>query len=118
MIFKITLVLFALFALSKTRKQYREKRVSGHWFTVWTLFWAIVIFVAFLPHTTDLVATYVGVERGADLIVYSAVVVLAYGLYRVLVNQIKMQREITELVRRGAIDWAKKPEGRNEVVKE
>jgi len=117
MIFKVALVLFALFALSKTRKQYREKRVSGHWFSIWTLFWVVVIVVAFLPQTTDLIAHSVGVERGADLIVYCAVVVLVYGLYRVLVNQIKMQREITELVRRGAIDRAKKPEGSNEVVK-
>lgn len=110
MIFKILLIAFALFALSKTLKQYKDRRVSKHWFTVWSLFWVVVIVVAFLPHTTDLLAQYVGVEKGADLIVYCAVVILSYGLYRVIAKQEKFNRELTELVRQMAIEQAKKPD--------
>lgn len=103
MIFKITLIIFALFALSKTLGQYRQQRASLYWFGLWTTFWLVVIFVAWLPQTTDVFARYVGVERGADLLVYCAVVGLSYALYRVMVRQEKMNREVTELVRRIAI---------------
>ena len=110
MIFKLTLVLFAFFALHKTYRQYKQKRVSSHWFTIWALFWTIVIFVAFLPETTDVLATYVGVEKGADLIVYIAVLVLTYGMYRVMVGQERLRKDITDLVRQIAILEAKKSE--------
>lgn len=108
MIFKAFLVLFALFAINKTYQQFKRKQASLYWFSLWVTFWAIVIFVAFLPQTTDVVATYVGVERGADLIVYIAVVVLSYGLYRTIVQQQKYRHEITKLVREIAILEAKK----------
>lgn len=116
MIFKLFLVIFALFALSKTVNQYRHKRVSLHWCAIWTCFWVIVIVVAFLPQTTDIVARYVGVERGADLLVYLAVVLLSYGFYRALVNNARHDREITELVRRLAITEVLPKETEIEVV--
>lgn len=108
MIFKILLILFALFAIANTVRQFREKKASLYWLCIWSAFWAIVIFVAFLPQTTDIVAHYVGIGRGADLVVYVAVVLLSYGYYRVMVQQEKTRSEITELVRQIAILEVKK----------
>lgn len=110
MIFKIFLALFAAFAIFKAWRQYKEKKQSLYWFGLSSVFWGIVIFVAFLPQTTDAVALYVGVERGADLIVYTAVVILSYGLYRMMVQQERFRQEITELTRQIAIRDAKKKE--------
>ena len=109
MIFQILLIAFALFALAITTKQYRKQKVSLYWCVLWTLLWVVVIIVALLPQATDPVAQLVGVERGADLLVYIAIVVLAYGLYRVLVRLEKVQREITEVVRKVAIDNVQEP---------
>lgn len=103
MIFQAILIIFALFAVSRVSKQYRQRKVSVHWFVLWTLLWMAVMAVALWPHSTDLVAAWMGVGRGADLIVYSSVVILFYGLYRVMVRQEKMHQEVTELVRRIAI---------------
>lgn len=108
MIFKIVLILFAAFALGKTAQQYKNKQASLYWFTVWTLFWAAVIIVAFLPETTNIVAHYVGIGRGADLVIYCAVAILSYGFYRVMIGQERTRKEITELVREIAILEAKK----------
>jgi len=110
MIFQILLIVFALFALAITTKQYRKKKVSLYWYISWALLWAVVIIVALLPQATDPIAQLVGVERGADLLVYIAIVVLAYGLYKVLVRLEKVQKEITEVVRKVAIDKAQNPE--------
>lgn len=108
MIFQIFLIAFALFAIIKTSRQYQSRKVSVYWFTVWTLFWVAVIAVAFAPQTTDVIAEYVGVEKGADLLVYSAIVILFYIVYRLLVRTEKQNRELTELVRKIAKMEAKK----------
>lgn len=104
MIFQLILIIFACFAIAKTSKQYRSQKVTVRWFVIWTLFWLVVIGVAITPESTDILANLVGVERGADLLVYIAVVVLSYAMYRVFVQLEKQNRELTELVRKIAID--------------
>ncbi len=110
MIFKIFLIAFALFALTITVKQFRLRKVSLYWFVSWTILWAVVIVVALIPQATDPIAQIVGIERGADLLVYVAIVVLSYGLYRVLIRLEKVQKEITDIVREVAIKRAQDAE--------
>ncbi|MFA6131264.1 MAG: DUF2304 domain-containing protein [Patescibacteria group bacterium] len=108
MIFQALLITFAFFALAKTYRQYAHRKVSLYWSMVWGMLWMILIVVACIPETTDILAQYVGVEKGADLFVYSSIVILFYAIYRVIVRQEKIQRELTELVRQIAIHEAKK----------
>jgi hypothetical protein len=110
MIFKILLIAFALFALTITIKQYKTRKVSLYWFIGWTLLWLFVIVVALIPQATDPIAQLVGIEKGADLLVYIAIVVIAYSLYRVLVKLEKIQKEITQIVREVAIKRAQSSE--------
>jgi len=114
MIFQFSLIIFAIFAIIRTYKQYRLQRVSASWLTSWLLLWLAVILVAISPQSTDILAKYVGVERGADLLVYSAVVILYYGLYRMMVKQEKLQQELTSLVRKIAIMEEKKIEAKKD----
>ncbi|RMD51871.1 DUF2304 domain-containing protein [Candidatus Parcubacteria bacterium] len=107
MIFQVALIIFSIFGLITVFKQYRAKKVSLYWYLLWTLFWLGVAAVAFAPQWTDIIASYVGVEKGADLIAYSAIVILSYTMYRVLVRLEKIKREITELTRRVAIELKK-----------
>lgn len=104
MIFQIFLAIFAILAIVKTYRQYKARKVSIYWFAVWSLLWVFVIVVAYTPQTTDIVARYVGVERGADLLVYTSIVVLFYALYRLFVKIERYEKEITELVRTIAIN--------------
>jgi len=108
MIYTAFLIIFALFAISRNYNQYKRERVSFYWLISWTIFWFVVIAVALAPQSTDIIAEFVGVEKGADLIVYTAVTLLSYALYRVLVRQEQLQRELTGLVRQIAILEAKK----------
>lgn len=102
--FKFFLIAFALVAIYRTWKQYTKRQVSKYWFFMWAALWVAVIVVAITPQTTDVIAEVVGVERGADLLVYTAVVVLAYMVFRLTVRQQKLNEEITELVRKIAVD--------------
>jgi small membrane protein len=106
MIFQFSLILFAVFALVRTYRQYTSETISRYWLLLWSGLWLAVIGVALWPQTTDLVAQYVGVERGADLLLYVAVIVLAYLEYRSMMRQERLHRELTDLVRKVAIDRA------------
>lgn len=110
MIFQTILALFALFAITRTLKQYRKQKVSLHWFLLWSGLWVLVIAVAFWPKSADAIASWLGVERGADLALYAAVVVLAYLVFRLFVRQEETERSITELVRRVAIQNPENPD--------
>ncbi|MBI1908185.1 DUF2304 family protein [Candidatus Uhrbacteria bacterium] len=111
MVFPIFLIIFALFGIIRAGKSYRAHTMSRHWFMLWSLFWTFVIVVAFVPSMADAVAGAVGAERGADLLVYIAVLVLMYATFRSMVLTQKLHEEQTELVRRIAIDRATPPEG-------
>jgi len=106
MVFQIALVAFAAFAILKTWKQYRARKVSKYWFFVLCVFWIGVAVVAITPDTTGIIAEAVGVGRGADLLVYIGVVVLFYVVHRLLLKQQQLSDEITELVRQAAIERA------------
>lgn len=104
MLYQIALICFAAFAIIRTWQQYRRRKVSKYWFLIFGLFWAVVAFVAVAPQTTDVVAHLVGVGRGADLSVYTGVVVLFYVVHRLMLKQQQLSDEITELVRKLAIE--------------
>lgn len=110
MIFQIALIAFAAFAIFKTWKQYAKKDASKYWAIAFSCLWLIVIAIALVPNIANTTANFVGVGRGVDVIVYSAIVVLTYAVYRLMLRQQKLSAELTELVRVVAIENAKKPE--------
>jgi len=109
MMFKIFLIVFSLYAIARAKKQYEKREASWYWAVVWSFMWVVVIAVALMPQATDAVATFVGVGRGADLLVYTAVIFLLYATHRSLVRQQKMSEDITELVRKIAVDRPERP---------
>ena len=108
MVFKLFLIAFSLYAIARSFKQYHKRQVSKYWAIVWSFMWLVVIGVALTPQSTDVVASFVGVGRGADLLVYLAVTFLLYAVLRLMVRQQKMSEEITELVRKIAVDHPEK----------
>jgi hypothetical protein len=107
MMFQIILILFASYVLWHIHRQYRARKVSAGWFRLWLFFWAVVIFVAVSPQTTDVVAKRVGIERGADMLVYAGLVTLFFALIRVAIRLEEHRREMTQLVRRLAMEKEK-----------
>jgi hypothetical protein len=110
MVFQVILVAFAAFAIVKTWKQYTRKEASKYWAIAFSLLWVVAIAVTLVPNLANMLANVVGIGRGADVIVYTAIVLLTYTVYRLMLRQQKISAEMTELVRAVAIHNAKKPE--------
>lgn len=103
-IIQILLVAFVTFALLGTVSRFRHGNLTSAQLILWTILWMTVGVVAVRPETTSILARYVGVGRGADLIVYLALLGLFYLQFRMFAKLETLEREITKIVRKEAID--------------
>lgn len=96
---QIIVLVFALFALSRSLLRWKDKAITNQEFLFWTLLWAAVIIVALAPGLTYFIAAPLGIKRGIDIAVYVGVMLLFYLIFRLYVKTEKTNQEITQLVR-------------------
>lgn len=110
---QIIIIVFALFALTRTVLRFREGRVSPGWGVLWVLVWIGLGLVACLPQTASAFARFLGVGRGVDAVMYLAVIALFYVVFRVFVRLEKIEHDITLLTREMAVREAADRESRD-----
>ena len=103
MIIKIAILLFVVFVLYRTFLRFQHKDITGRELAVWVILWLMVGGATIYPQQTDVLAQAVGVERGADLLVYISIIVLFFVVFKVIVKLEKIDRDITAVVRHTAI---------------
>lgn len=98
----IALLVVALFLIVTLAAMFRgwATRREG---LLWTLVWLATGVAIAWPDVTKKVANALGIGRGADLVLYSAVVVMLVGFLMVYVRLRRIQRELTLIVRHIAI---------------
>jgi len=104
MIIKVVIIAFILFVLWRTFLRFKNEDITGREFLIWLVFWLLVGVTTLVPQKTDVVAQWLGVERGADLLVYISIIVLFFVVFRIIVKLEKMERDITKVVRKTALD--------------
>jgi len=102
-IIQIIIIVIAVFAVSRALWQFRKGALTIAMLAFWVLFWIIAGIVAVLPQTTDVVARFVGVGRGADMVIYLSLIILFLLVFRMFVRIEDVEREITRLVRSNAL---------------
>ena len=70
---------------------------------LWALLWLVAGVAIMWPGVTKVIANVLGIGRGADLVLYCAVVVMMIGFLMVYVRLRRIRREMTLLVRELAI---------------
>jgi hypothetical protein len=101
---QILIVAFALFAIARVVKQYKEGRLTRPLLAFWSCFWLGAAIVALLPDTSTIAARIVGVGRGADLVIYVSLIGVFYLVFRMYVKVEDLERQITRLVRKLALE--------------
>lgn len=105
---QILLVLFFIFAVIRVAGRYRQGDLSLRGMIMWLLFWLLAGLVVIMPNSTSYFARLLGIGRGADLVVYLALVAIFSIIFRLMVKIEHMNRNITKLVRKTALDEADK----------
>ncbi|HEU0050825.1 MAG TPA: DUF2304 domain-containing protein [Patescibacteria group bacterium] len=109
MLIQIFLLLILLAAMIMTRKRTKQRalsRLEGYgWMLVWLLAAALVI----KPDISTWFARTLGVGRGVDLVVYTAIIILLILVFRLHVAHEQLERQLTELVRKEALQTVPEP---------
>mgnify|MGYP001574194042 FL=1 len=108
MIIQILLLLFVAFAILKTVGRAVKRDVTRAQLVFWCLVWLAIASAAIFPQWTVVLANRLGVGRGSDLVLYVAVALLLYIAFRLTVRMERMDRAITKVVRRDALERDKK----------
>ena len=106
---QILLVIFFLFALFKVVSRFRSGDLNSTGMIGWVIFWVLAILVVLLPDSTSILAKMVGITRGADLVVYVALAVIFFIIFKLMVRIETLNRDITKLTRKISLDEKDKP---------
>lgn len=102
-VIQILLTIFFLFALVKVIGRWRAGVLSVAGMIWWSLFWVAAIIVVLLPNSTATLAKLVGIGRGADLVVYVALVLIFFIIFRLMIKIELLNKDITKLTRKIAL---------------
>lgn len=100
---QILAILFVLFACWRVINKFRRKELKISEFLMWLIFWLAVGIAFIIPESLTTLANLLGIGRGADLVLYVAVVVVFYLMFRIFVRLEKMEKNITKVVRDKAL---------------
>lgn len=100
---QILLLAFILFAISRVFLRVKEKVLSTQTGFFWIVIWLAALVGVILPGTTTQLASYFGVGRGVDVIVYISLALLFYLVFRIYVMIEDIRHEITFLIRQLAL---------------
>ncbi len=103
MIIQIILVLFFFFALFKVFLRFRSGGLKGREAIGWFVFWILAIAVVINPNYTLILAKILGVGRGVDAIIYLAISLLFFLVFKIYIHLEKIDRQITKLVRQDTL---------------
>lgn len=113
MLIRFLLWLVLGLAFLMTWRRQRQGAVRAHEALAWSAVWIAAAVVVAKPDTTTLVARFLGVGRGADLILYAAVITLLILVFQLHVAHHKLERQLTEMVRKQALEeWHTKKQER------
>ncbi len=103
MLIRILLWIVLALALALTWRRARQGAVRLFEAIAWSIVWIAVALVVARPEVTTTVAQFLGVGRGADLMLYTAVIALLVLVFQLHVAHHKLERQLTELIREEAL---------------
>lgn len=103
MLVQIVLIPVMLAALFVTWRRAWQRVIRLGEAFVWTAIWGGAVVIVSTPSVSAKLAQVFGVGRGVDFIVYASVVLLYLLVFRLFVDHVKVERQLTLIVRREAL---------------
>lgn len=104
LILQIIVSIFVASNLWRIYKQLKSQKLTLGSFWGWLILWLLVLVVFWLPDSTGYLAQFLGITRGADLMIYLSVLLIFYLLFKIFVRLNKIEESITKVVRREALE--------------
>lgn len=102
--FQIFLSIFVFIAILRLFVQFKKKNITPFFFLFFLFIWAFVLYFAWNTTLLDKIGGLLGLERGADILVYLALFLLYYYVFVSIIRFYKLEGEINKLTRKDAIN--------------
>jgi len=103
MLIQFILVATMALALVMTWRRFQQRVIPLIEALSWSVVWIIAAIVVLLPQVATGVAHFVGVGRGADLVLYASVSTLFLLVFKLFIQHEKLERKLTDIVRHDAL---------------
>ena len=106
MIIQQTIALIVIAVLIwRVAARFRKKDITRREFYYWLVFWLVILVAVIFLKQIDAWVGSLGFEaKGLDVLVYGAVIFLFYLIFRIYIRIEKIEKNITKLVRKVALD--------------
>lgn len=108
---QIFLGIIILLVLLQTLKSFKRETFSIFFKIIWLSFWLAALFIVLWPNFLTWLANLIGIGRGADLLIYSALILMFFSIYKLFVFQLHLNEKITIIIRELAINGARRKKG-------
>lgn len=109
-LFQSLATIFILFVMIRVVARYRDARIPKSEIWVWLIFWSVIAIAIWWPRGTDILANYLGISRGYELVVAISIAILFYLMFKVFTHLHQLQYQTTKLVRKLALEKYEEPE--------
>lgn len=106
-LFQSLFTAFALFAIVSVLKKKKEGLLGPKGVIFWVLFWVLANVFVWWQDSTVILANYLGIGRGTDLVLYVSLTIIFFILFRLHVKIESIGRDITKVVRKEALNQTK-----------
>ena len=107
MLIQIIVSIFLILIILKTLNRKKNKELSLKETIAWLIVWLGTGIIFWFPQQTDKISKILGVSRGADLITYLAIIILAYLIFKIFIHLDRIEKNITKLTRENALEKVK-----------
>jgi hypothetical protein len=104
MILHAVIIVFSLFAISRSVLRYRDGLITMTGCLFWSGLWILVTIAVYAKDWTSSLSVMFGIGRGVDMLFLGAILLLSYLSFRLYVYLEITRRQLTQLVRAMAIN--------------
>jgi len=100
---QLLLLTLAIIIIALVALRFRQGRIGTPAFLFWIFLWVSAAVVVVYPDSTSVVARFLGIGRGADLVLYLGAILILYLIFRLFMRMEQLDRNITTIVRSMAL---------------
>ena len=106
MYLQIIITILVILSISLVIKKKLQNKLTFGQTSTWLIMWLIVLIVFWYPESTNYLASSLNIGRGADLIIYIAILIMFYMMFKMYLKMDKLNSDITKVVRKVGIEKA------------
>ncbi|MDR1721491.1 MAG: DUF2304 family protein [Methanobrevibacter sp.] len=97
-LYQILLIVLAILGVLFAFNLFRNSKLSLHTFTIGLIILLILCICAIVPYSTDFLAHYLGLSRGADLLLIMGLIGLYYLIFRLYLKIESIANNLEDLL--------------------